>query len=487
LFSIIFVVYYIITIRVVHTKSGGTLNNTRTKIVATIGPATESDEMITGLTKAGVDIFRVNMSHGNRTGQIKLIKRLKGVPAKKGLNPVGIMADLSGPKVRVGTFPGGFIKLTKGQKLKLVSGRGEGGDGVIHIDYGALDDGMLELKVISARPGEADCRVIKGGVLSDRKGVNFPGLPLRLPSLTDKDREDLKAVLKEGVDYVALSFVRSPEDIEELRKLIGKKKIHVPVISKIERPEAVKHIRKIVAASDGVMIARGDLGVEMDPALVPTIQREVIRLANETGRPVITATQMLDSMIRSPRPTRAEASDVAGAVYDGTDAVMLSGETATGQYPLQSVKMMDRIAREAERHVDHTHFRKVDASSTPDIVAHSACRAADKIGAKAIICFTRTGSTALMISGFRPKTPVIAATPDEAVFRRLRLYYGVMPIMVDLKRDTDSMVREVEKSCVKRRLVKTGDRLVVTLGVPILVESKTNLMVIHAVGEEFRH
>jgi len=475
------------------------VNNTRTKIVATVGPASDSDEMIVRLAKAGVDVFRVNMSHGTRTAQVKLIRRLRSVPQKNGLFPVGILADLSGPKVRTGTFPGGGIKLTEGQRLKLVAGSGEGSDGVIHIDYDALgegmkrghkillDDGMLELRTVSAKKGEIDCTVVKGGELKDRKGVNFPGLPLRLPSLTDKDRADLQAVLGAGVDYIALSFVRRAKDVTELKSLIEKAGRRVPVISKIERPEAVREIRKVIAVSDGVMVARGDLGVEMDPAVVPTIQREVIRYANAMGRPVITATQMLDSMIRSPRPTRAEASDVAGAVYDGTDAVMLSGETAFGEYPTASVRMMDRIAREAERHANVAHPRKPDPSSTPDILAHSACLAADSLGAKAIICFTRSGATALMISGFRPKTPVIAATPDEAVLRRLRLYYGILPVRVRLKRNTDSMVREVEKSVAQRRLVRKGDRVVVTLGVPVLVESKTNLMVIHTVGETFRH
>jgi len=470
---------------------------TKTKIVATLGPASSSDEMVARLIKAGADIFRLNMSHGDRAWHRSLIRRLKTLPGEHGLDPVGILADLSGPKIRVGRLEGGSAELAGGSLVTIVSREAAGTSRCFQVGYDGLgeglkkgarvliDDGMIELRVIKAVRGEVECRVVKGGLLKEHKGVNFPGLPLNLPSMTAKDDEDLRMLLREGVDYIALSFVRGPADVLSLKEKIAKAGRSIPVIAKIERPEAVKNIREIVRVSDGIMVARGDLGVEMAPELVPPIQKRVITLCNEEGKPVITATQMLESMVHSPRPTRAEASDVAGAVFDGTDALMLSEETASGEYPEESIKMMDRIAREAERHLGDCAYRCARMTSVPDAVAHSACAAADSLVAKAIICFTRSGATALLISKHRPETRIIAVTHDERVFRMMRLYYAVTPLMVRLQSDTDGMIREVEQAALGKGLVKKGDRTVVTLGTPVTRKSPTNLMKVHRIGEGF--
>jgi pyruvate kinase len=406
------------------------------------------------------------------------------------------MGDISGPKIRVGELTGGQAELIQGARVVLLARDVVGDAGRFHVSYKPLgdglksgakiliDDGMMELRVLKAMPGEVECVVVKGGTLKEHKGVNFPGMPLELPAVTGKDIADLKMLVEEGVDYVAMSFVRQAADVVSLKRRIKRQGSSVPVIAKIERPEAIKDIVEIIRVSDGVMVARGDLGVEMPLELVPPIQKRVIRLCNQQKKPVITATQMLESMIWNPRPTRAEASDVSGAVFDGTDALMLSGETASGAYPAASAATMARIAREAERHLHEGGYEAetADTPATPfRAVALSACRSAGYINARAIICFTRSGATALLISKYRPKAMVIAATPDERVYRRMRLYYGVTPLMVRLRPDTDKMIKEVERAAALRGLVKKGETVVVTLGVP--VTAKTNLMKIHRVGE----
>jgi len=470
----------------------------KTKIVATVGPATESREMLIKLVAAGVDLFRVNMSHGSTDWHRDVIRRIRALPAGKGDGPAGVIVDLSGPKIRVGGINGGQAELSQGSTVTLVGGRGVGDSGTLYVGYDRLgegmrrggrvliDDGMIELRVRSAGADGLVCRVVKGGVVKEHKGVNFPGLPLNLPAITKKDIEDLKMAVEEGVDYVALSFVREPSDVTSLKRRLKRLGASIPVISKIERPEAVGGIKRIIEASDAVMVARGDLGVEMDPALVPTIQRRVIRMCNELGRPVITATQMLESMVTSPRPTRAEASDVAGAVVDGTDAVMLSEETATGRYPEAAVRMMDRIAREAEKRPERERSLLRKGVDVPGAIAHSACHAAEALGARAIICFTRSGATALLISKLRPGRQVIAATPSIESYRRMRLYYGVTPLIAGLKSDTDSMVREVERCAIGPARVKKGDTVVVTIGVPVTKGAKTNLLLVRRVGDPIK-
>ena len=468
---------------------------TKSKIVATLGPSSSSDDMIETLIRAGADVFRLNMSHGERASHRDIIRRIRAVAKRRGLDPVGILGDLCGPKIRVGGLAGGSVSLPDGGSVVIQGGDGLGDASSFSVSYGGIgkglkkgrmvliDDGMIELKVVSSLPGEVVCKVVKGGLLKEHKGVNFPGMPLDLPSMTAKDLIDLTMLLDEGVDYIALSFVRRPEDVADIKRRIKKAGHATPVIAKIERPEAIRSIRDIIAVSDGVMVARGDLGVEMAPELVPSLQKRIIRLCNEAGKPVITATQMLESMIRNPRPTRAEASDVAGAVVDGTDALMLSGETAEGAYPEASVVMMDRVAREAEAHLPERQYEHERTGSGLEAVARSACHAAGLVKARAIVCFTRTGKTALLMSKYRPAVPIIGATPSEKTFAAMRLYYGVAPLMIKLRPDTDGMVREVERAALERGLVKKGDQTVVTLGVPVSKLSDTNLMMLHKIGE----
>src|SRR3990172_2793786 len=451
---------------------------TKTKIIATLGPASASGEVILALVKAGADVFQLNMSHGDSETHRKLIRTVRSLTKRSGVGPAAIIGDLSGPKIRVGLLEGGRAELVPGAKVTLTEREITGGPEAFHVGYKGLskqvekgmavlmDDGMLELKVVSVMRGEVGCRVVKGGVLKEHKGVNIPGMPLKLPSLTPKDLSDLEMLVREGVDYVALSFVREPGDVLALRKRMRRVGGGNPIIAKVERPEALRNVHDIIEVSDAVMVARGDLGVEMPPELVPPIQKRLIRLCNQLGKPVITATQMLESMTRNPRPTRAEASDVAGAVFDGTDAIMLSEETAAGGYPVAAVTMMNKIAREAERHQKDAHYERELITGGLEAVAVSACRAADALRARAIISFTRTGRTALLLSKYRPSTKVIAATPHSPAGRRMRLYYGVIPVMVSLRPDTDSMLREGERAALSMGLVKKGDTAIVTLGVP---------------------
>lgn len=468
---------------------------TRTKIVATLGPASSSEEAILELINAGVDVFRLNMSHGDHTSHGLLIKRVRDAHNKNGLDPVALLGDLCGPKIRVGRLDGGQATLEDGRTVTLTAANVTGNADMFHISYPALGkgmrkgmrvllaDGMFELKVLSASPGKVACKVVKGGVLKQGKGVNFPGLPLDLPSLTEKDAGDLDFLLRAGVDYIALSFVRQAADVLALKERIKKSGKDTPVIAKIERPEAIKNLKEIIIASDAVMVARGDLGVELPPELVPPLQKTIIRLCNAYKKPVITATQMLESMVRNPRPTRAEASDVAGAVFDGTDALMLSEETAAGEYPVASVLMMDRVAREAEKYAVFTDL-KADGPGPMEAVAAAASRCAEELKAKALICFTRSGATALLMSKSRPSVAIIAATPDKRVMRKMRLYSGVIPVLIRLRENTDRMIKEVEAAALSRRLVREGDLVILTLGVPA-ADSPTNLMKVHRVGEGF--
>lgn len=467
---------------------------TRTKIVATLGPASSTVKVIRELINAGVDVFRLNMSHGDHASHGRLIKRVRDAH-NAGSGPAAILGDLCGPKIRVGRLEGGQVALEEGRSVALTATGVTGNADRFHVSYPALGkgmkrgmrvllaDGMFELKVLSASPGEVACKVVKGGVLKEGKGVNFPGLPLDLPSLTDKDVRDLEFLLRNGVDFIALSFVRKAADVQALKERIKKAGKDTPVVAKIERPEAIKNLKDIIIASDAVMVARGDLGVEMPPELVPPLQKRIIKLCNAYKKPVITATQMLESMVRNPRPTRAEASDVAGAVFDGTDALMLSEETAAGDYPVASVLMMDRVASEAEKYAVFTDL-KAEVEGPMEAVAAAASRCAEELKAKALICFTRSGATALLMSKSGPPVAIIAATPDRRVMRKMRLYYGVIPVLIKLRENTDRMIKEVEAAALSRRLVREGDLVILTLGVPA-ADSPTNLMKIHRVGEGF--
>ena len=465
----------------------------KTKIVATVGPVSSSPEMIQRLMLAGVDIFRLNFSHGENSQKLELISIIRKVSDKVG-RQAGILADLQGPKIRTGRMAGDGMLLSKGESVVITTDDILGGAGLIPTIYRSLphdvqpgsrillDDGLLELKVTAIEGEQVRCQVVTGGLLKNNKGINLPGVNVSAPCLTEKDLIDLDFALEAGVDFVALSFVRTAEDIEEIKGIITAKGKDTPVVAKIEKPEALRNFKKILKVTDAVMVARGDLGVEIEPEKVPIYQKKIIKACNEAGKPVITATQMLDSMIRNPRPTRAETSDVANAIVDGTDAIMLSAETASGDYPIESVETMVRIARDVETTDFLTARNPVGSVATvAQAVAESSCRTAATLKAKAIIVFTRSGSTAALISAFRPATPIIAFTASQDIRRRLSLFWGVNCTEVGIMENTDQQIFEVEKKLLTAGF-KEGDLIVITMGIPIETRGSTNLMKVHKLG-----
>lgn len=465
----------------------------RTKIIATIGPASSSASMIARLIRAGMDAARLNFSHGHRndhTLRLKLIRQ----EAARAKRHIAIIQDLQGPKLRVGIVQNDAVTLRRGDTVTVTTKKVTGTSSIISITYPRLtkdlaihdtillDDGKLELRVARKDTRTLACKVVRGGLLKSHKGVNLPGARLSLPSLSQKDRSDLRFGIQQGVDYIALSFVRTAEDILHTRRFIHSLGVNLPIIAKIEKPEAIRNLDEIILAADGIMIARGDLGVEMSPEQVPLLQKKIINACNEAEKPVITATQMLESMIENPQPTRAEASDVANAILDGTDCVMLSGETAMGKYPVQAVAVMARIAVQAETSV--SPLIPNDKLYGPDeSVAHAACRAASEQQAKAIVTFTQSGSTALMVSKHRPRMCIIAPTPFDQIARKITLYWGVTPVLLKTKRTTDNMIASVEQAMLHRKLVKKRDLILITAGVPVGVAGSTNMMKIHRIGE----
>ncbi len=465
----------------------------RTKIIATIGPASGSPQLIAKLIHAGMDAARLNFSHGDRKDHVRRIKYVRAEAARAG-KQIAIIQDLQGPKLRVGAVRNDAITLRRGGTVTVTPRKLLGTDDIISVTYSRLardlkngdiillDDGRLELKVVQKTGAGLRCRVVSGGVLRSHKGVNLPGAKLSLPSLSSKDREDLRFGIAQGVDYIALSFVRSAEDINRTRRFIRALGADTPIIAKIEKPEAVLNLDEIIAASNGIMVARGDLGVEMSPENVPLLQKKIIEACHWAEKPVITATQMLESMIENPQPTRAETSDVANAILDGTDCVMLSGETAVGRYPVQAVEFMARIATRAETSVNPWPPGE-DVSGPDESVAHAACRAAEEQCVRAIVTFTQSGSTALLVSKHRPRALIVAATPFEKVSRLLSLYWGVTPVVVKARRTTDDLIAGVEHAMLRRKLVKPGELIVITAGVPVGVAGSTNMMKIHHAGE----
>ena len=465
----------------------------RTKIIATIGPAASSPTTIAKLIRAGMDAARLNFSHGDWNDHTKRIRLIRQEAEKAG-KLIAIIQDLQGPKLRVGMMKDDVVTLTRGDEISLTTRKVLGTGQTIPVTYPRLakdlktgdsvllDDGRLELKVIKKGAGDLRCKVIRGGVLRSHKGVNVPGANLSLPSLSHKDKADLRFGIAQGVDYIALSFVRTANDIIATRLFLKAHGADIPIIAKIEKAEAIQNLDEIIDAADGIMVARGDLGVEMLPEQVPLLQKKIIEACNRAEKPVITATQMLESMIENPQPTRAEASDVANAILDGTDCVMLSGETAMGKYPVQAVEVMARIAVQAETSL--SPIPPDNRISGPDeSVAHAACRAAEEQQAQAIVTFTQSGSTALLVSKHRPRMRIIAPTPFELVARKMSLYWGVTPIILKTKRTTDNMIASVERAMHFGRLVRRHDLIVITAGVPIGVAGSTNMMKIHRVGE----
>lgn len=466
----------------------------RTKIVATIGPATSQPEVLRSLIEAGATTLRLNFSHGTHEDHQRSIRLIRQLSFE--LNqPVGILQDLQGPKIRLGRFENGSIVVNKGDKFTLTSKPLIGSQTISSVTYepladevpvGAtilLDDGRVEMLVEEVDPAtrQLHCRVVVGGVLSNNKGVNFPGVYLSIKALTDKDREDLMFGLNQGIDWVALSFVRNPQDVLEIKELIFNAGKQIPVIVKIEKHEAIEQMDAILSLSDGVMVARGDLGVELPAEDVPILQKRLIITANRLGIPVITATQMLDSMVNSPRPTRAEISDVANAILDGTDAVMLSNETAVGKYPVEAVATMARIAirmeGEMKAHQSHSGTRR----SIPNAISHAVSRIAEQLEASAIMTLTKTGATARNVSKFRPRKPILAVTPHVDVARRLQLVWGVTPLLVLDLASTNQTFQAALGVAQEKYLLQEGDLVVMTAGTLQGVPGTTDLIKVEVV------
>jgi pyruvate kinase len=479
----------------------------RTKIVATVGPASRRPETLERLIQAGVNVFRLNFSHGTHDEHLEVVRSVREIAARLH-RPIALLQDLSGPKIRTGKVKDGEVQLVKGTRLAITNDTAvEGTAELISTTYELLprdvkagdqillDDGNLELRVVGVTGGRVECEVVDGGPLRSNKGMNLPGVMLSTPALTEKDRRDLLFGVQHHVDFVAMSFVRRPEDVLEAKSLIKAMGETTPVIAKIEKPQAVENLQAILAATDGVMVARGDLGVEIGTEDVPIVQKQIIAAANASGRVVITATQMLESMIENPRPTRAEASDVANAILDGTDAVMLSAESAVGKYPVETVETMARIADYTEEHgMGSIRSRRADARRTdlPQGVAgpgtpvtrsltRVASSVAEELGCKLIVAFTESGITARLVSSHRPRVPVVAVTHDDRVYRRLALWWGVVPVKSEFVENSDDLLAAGEARLRARGLVQKGDTLLMLSGHSIAAAA-TNMLRVHTVA-----
>ncbi|MDX1931733.1 MAG: pyruvate kinase [Capsulimonadales bacterium] len=470
----------------------------RTKIVCTLGPAVDGPGQLSFLATSGMDVARLNFSHGTHA-EHKV--RLEGVrqAAQESGKSLAVLQDLCGPKIRVGNVAVG-TRLQKDSRFVLTADDVPGNEEVVHLPVPAmfaavrpgnhllLDDGLLELVVTEKTQTELVTRVITGGTLGSKKGISAPGVTLDVDAVTEKDIEDVRFGLSIGVDYVALSFVREAADVIRLRQIMKEAHRTVPIIVKIEKAEAIANLEEILHVADGAMVARGDLGVEMPVEEIAMAQKKIIRACNRLGKPVITATQMLDSMIRNPRPTRAEVTDIANAVLDGTDAVMLSGETAAGAYPFESVQMMARIAECAERDMD---FAKILSDKQPhhgwesltDAIGEAVVQIAQDQKAAAIVCSTSTGGTARAVAKFKPSMPILAATTRPETCRQMALYWGCRPMLVPMPHDTDEMIQHAVEAAVEHHYVREGDLVVITAGTPIGVPGSTNLIKVHYIGQ----
>ncbi len=466
--------------------------NRSTKIVATLGPACDSPEMIDRLIKQGVNLFRLNFSHGSAEQHRQHVKHIRDAAHSNGLR-VGILQDLQGPKIRVGRFAEGIVTLKPGQQFELRCNDNQPGDArgvsISHAglcadmapgDIILLDDGKIRLQVIESRSDKLITTVQVGGPLSNNKGINVPDANLSLAAMTEKDIEDLALGAQLGVDWVALSFVRHVDDLKLARHYLNLRQSDAKLMAKIEKPSAVNHFRDILKEADGIMVARGDLGVELSPEKVPMIQKKLIRQCREAGKPVITATQMLESMVDSPVPTRAEANDVANAIYDGTDAIMLSAETAVGKYPVEAIQVMNKIALSVEQDPDfqlHMQERPLTVeTNTPDAVSSAATHISRTLDARVLVCFSSSGATALRVSRFRMPTPVTAISPHEKTCNQLTLSWGVQPVLTEDAHNTEEMVDIAQRVIHQHKLAEVGDRFVITAGVPFGTSGTTNLL-----------
>jgi len=469
----------------------------RTRIVCTLGPASDLDDTVRAMIRAGMDAARLNFSHGEHADHARHIERVRRIARAENAT-VAIIADLQGPKIRVRDFANGSVALTPGSTFTLTTQEIPGDAKRASVDFLSLPqtvragnrillcDGLIELQVVSTDASDVVTRVINGGELRSHQGVNLPGVSLGISALTVKDRADLVFAIEQGVDYIAQSFVRSDADVLELKQLLAAQHADIPVIAKIEKHEAVEQIENILRVSDSVMVARGDLGVEALPEQVPLFQKEIIHQANAAGKPAITATQMLESMIEHPRPTRAEASDVANAILDGTDAVMLSAETAMGRYPVQVVEMMARIANAVEGQVAYQPTfsqSRVSAPSVTDAIGLATCETALKLHARVIITATQSGYTARMIARHRPQIPILAVTADEQTLRRLALVWGVRPALTSQVNSLEAVVAGCLEVAVNLGLAEKGDLVVITGGAPPGVPGTTNMVQVRVVSD----
>jgi pyruvate kinase len=473
------------------------MNFRHSKIVCTIGPASRSPRVIEKLLSAGMDVARLNFSHGSHEEHAQSIAHLRAASLER-KKTIAILADLQGPKIRTGVLAGGGpVLLRTGQEFVITTAQILGDSTRVNTTFTPLpqevhrgdrillSDGLIELRVTQVRGPNVICEVVNGGALGEHKGINLPGIALRVPALTPKDRADLKFALKHGADYIAVSFVRRPEDVLFAKQLIRRAGKETPVIAKLEKPEAIENLDAILRAADGVMVARGDLGVEMNPEKVPVVQKTIIARAREFRRPVITATQMLESMTENPRPTRAEASDVANAIFDGSDAVMLSAETASGKYPVEAVGMMASIIAEAEASIKEfprpsTMQEQLKVAET---VAELVCHASRELHMKLIAVFTHSGFTARLVSRYRPLVPIIAFSPEAETRRRMALIWGVLSRDIQDTRKIDGLAAIAEKRLLEERLVKKGDVIGIVAGTPMGIRGSTNFMKFHVIGD----
>lgn len=476
-----------------------TVRGLRTKIVCTLGPATEETGALERMVRAGMRVARLNFSHGDHRQHLRSLETVRRV-SEQLRTPVSILADIQGPKIRVGDLPGQEMMLQEGEEIWIgPAGRAGPGAGIpvsypnlgkeVHEgDRILLDDGLLVLEALEVGEEGARCKVVCGGMLRERQGVNLPDTRTSGPALTEKDRRDLDFIAENGAEYVAVSYVRGAEDIREARRALEERGARIPLIAKLETAQVLEHLEEVLGESDGVMLARGDLGVEVPLERVPILQKDIITLCWHKAVPVITATEMLESMVHSARPTRAETSDVANAVFDGTDAVMLSAETAVGERPVETVETMARILAEAEgRMFKRQEWSSAELSSPfpfANAISHSACQAAADLEAKAIVAFTQSGMTARLLSKYRPPVPILAFTNDGETYRRLPLLWGTTPFLVEKVDSTDEMMRTVEESLLSLGLAAKGDVVVITGGIPVSLRSPTNMLKIHQVGEQ---
>ena len=475
-----------------------TMKLRKTKIICTLGPASESEEVIRELMLAGMNVARLNFSHGTHEEQRGKLERVKKVREELGL-PVALLLDTKGPEIRTGEFEKGKVELKKGQTFVLTTEDVLGNEGKVSITYKNLvkdvqegdsiliDDGLIGLKVVKVTEKEIICSVENGGTVSNKKGINVPGVELKMPFISKKDKDDILFAVKEGFDYIAASFTRTADDILEIRRILEENNCNfIKIIAKVENDQGIKNVDEILRVADGVMIARGDMGVEIPLEEVPSIQKKLIRKAFETGKPIITATQMLDSMMKNPRPTRAETSDVANAIYQGTSAIMLSGETASGQYPVEALKTMVKIALRTEADIDYDErFKRRSIEDRTDItnaVSHATCTTAVDLHASAIITVTKSGRTVGMVAKHHPGCMIIGCCMDDYVCRQLNLYWGVQPRLLPKEEDADALFNSAVAAAEEAGLVSRGDLTVLTAGVPLGVTGTTNLIKVQVAG-----